>query len=176
MIKNSSAFIARVAALVAIAAVLAAANASAQEPLPKPTDRVILTVTGDIARTNAPGRAEFDRPMLEALGMKTILTSTSWTAGTHEFVGPAGKDILAAVGGKGDTLTAIAINDYKVQLPAADFQKYPVIFAMKMDGDYMTVRTKGPLWVIYPRDQFPELLDKGLDSKWIWQLKAIDIH
>lgn len=153
-----------------------ATGARAEEPLPQPTGPVILAVTGAIGVTNAPGRAEFDRPMLEALGMRTIVTSTSWTSGKHEFVGPLGKAVLAAVGAKGSVLTVVAVNDYKVEIPAADFEQYPAILALKMDGEYMTVRTKGPLWVIYPRDDYPELVDKANDAKWIWQIKSIDLH
>jgi hypothetical protein len=155
---------------------LSGADARADQTLARPTGPVILTVTGDIGVTNAPGRAEFDRAMLEGLGVKTIATSTSWTSGTHEFPGPLGKAVLAAVGAKGSTLSFVAVNDYKVQIPASDFEHYPAILALKMDGEYMTVRTKGPLWVIYPRDEFPELVTKANDAKWIWQVKAIDVH
>jgi len=164
------------AASLLLLAVLAAAPARAADALAKPTDRVILTVTGDIARTNAPGRAEFDRGMLEALGMHTIATTTSWTAGKHEFTGPLARAVLQAAGAKGGTLAFVAINEYKVQIPSQDFEKYPVILALKLDGEYMTVRNKGPLWVIYPRDDYPELADKAHDAKWIWQVKAIDVR
>jgi len=152
------------------------APTKADQTLARPAGPVILTVTGDIAVTNAPGRAEFDRAMLEALGMKTIHTSTSWTTGKHEFAGPPGKAVMAAVGAKGGVLSFVAVNDYKVQIPASDFEHYPAILALKMDGEYMTVRTKGPLWVIYPRDDYPELVTKANDAKWIWQVKSIDVH
>jgi len=38
--------------------------------LPRPAGPVILTVTGAISITNAPGKAEFDQAMLEALGVE----------------------------------------------------------------------------------------------------------
>ncbi|MBV8537586.1 MAG: oxidoreductase [Alphaproteobacteria bacterium] len=155
---------------------LSGAAARADQTLARPTGPVILTVTGAIGVTNAPGRAEFDRAMLEGLGMKTIDTSTSWTSGKHEFAGPLGQAVLAAVGAKGGNLSFVAVNEYKVQIPASDFEHYPAILALKMDGEYMTVRTKGPLWVIYPRDQFPELVAKANDAKWIWQVKSIDVY
>ena len=168
--------LAAVAVLCLLAGVVVAGPARADQALAKPTGPVILTVMGKISATNAPGRAEFDRAMLEALGMKTIVTSTSWTSGKHEFVGPLGKAVLAAVGAKGGTLSFVAINDYKVEIPAADFEHYPAILALKMDGEYMTVRTKGPLWVIYPRDDFPELVGKANDAKWVWQVKSLDVQ
>src|SRR5690348_1327742 len=93
---------------------LSGTDARADQTLVRPTGPVILTVTGNIGVTNAPGRAEFDRAMLEGLGMKTIATSTSWTTGKHEFMGPTGKAVLAAVGAKGGALSFVAVNDYKV--------------------------------------------------------------
>jgi hypothetical protein len=164
------------AALAAAIGCAAPTAALAEDALAKPTGPVILTISGDITRTNAPGRAEFDRAMLEALGVNKIATSTSWTSGKHDFQGPLGRSVLEAVGARGGSLTFVAINDYKVPIPASDFQKYAAILAMKMDGEYMTVRTKGPLWVIYPRDDYPELVDKAHDAKWIWQVKAIDVR
>lgn len=163
-------------ALAAVIAVHGAGGLAAEATLDKPTGPVILTVTGDITRMNAPGHADFDRGMLEALGMKTIVTSTSWTSGTHEFSGPLVRLVLEAVGAQGTTLNFVAVNDYKVTIPPGDFQKYPTILAMKTDGEYMTIRNKGPLWVIYPRDDYPELVDKAHDAKWIWQVKAIDVR
>ena len=162
--------------LAAVSLFTAPPDAQAADALPKPTGQVILTMTGQISRTNAPGRAEFDRAMLEALDMKTIATVNNWLSGKHEYAGPTGKALLDAVGAAGSSMTAVAINDYKVEIPIADFEKYPVILAMKLDGEYMTVRNKGPLWVIYPHDDFPELRTRANDAKWIWQLKSIDVH
>ncbi|MDH3537347.1 MAG: hypothetical protein OER87_16515, partial [Gammaproteobacteria bacterium] len=42
--------------------------ATLADSLQAPTGKVILTVSGKIANTNAGDRAEFDREMLEALG------------------------------------------------------------------------------------------------------------
>jgi hypothetical protein len=57
----------------------------------------------------------------------------------------------------------------------ADFAKYPVLLAYSMDGKALTARDKGPLWIVYPRDDYPEIKDPLLDSRWVWQLKEIDV-
>jgi hypothetical protein len=51
----------------------------------RPQGPVVLTVDGAITRTTAPGRAEFDRAMLEQLGVATLRTWTPWTEGEPEF-------------------------------------------------------------------------------------------
>ena len=57
-----------------------------------------------------------------------------------------------------------------------DFTDYPVVLAMSMDGTPLTLRTKGPLWIVYPRDQYTELQSPEMNSRWIWQLRALEIH
>jgi hypothetical protein len=143
--------------------------------LAKPTGPVILVVTGAISVTNAPGKAEFDQKMLEALGSGTVTTSTDWTDGTPVFEGVPARKLLEAVGAHGKTLSAIALNDYAVDIPADDFTNYPVLLAMRMNGQALTPRDKGPIWIVYPRDDHPELKDPKINDRWIWQLKGIDV-
>ncbi len=148
----------------------------AKEPLAQPNGRVLLTVTGAIELTNAQGKAEFDRNMLLRLGTAKLRTSTSWTDGTTVFEGVPASDVLGAVGAHGPLVTATALNDYIIEIPVADFAKYGVLFALSMNGVELTARDKGPIWVVYPRDDHPELRNPKVDAKWIWQLANIDIE
>ncbi len=86
------------------------------------------------------------------------------------------RDLLAVVGAQGGTLHAVAINDYAVELPAADAQDYDVLVAYRMNGAAMSVRDKGPLWVIYPISQHPELEGPDTDAKMIWQLRELTVQ
>lgn len=144
--------------------------------LPQPTGPVILRVTGAIENRNEPEAAAFDRAMLEALGTATVTTSTSWTDGTPTFEGVPLAAILDAVGATGSTLHAVAVNDYAIDLDVAEVRKYPVLAAMKQDGRELRLRDRGPLWIVYPRDDYPELRPERNDYKWIWQLKQIDVQ
>ena len=83
---------------------------------------------------------------------------------------------MALVGAKGTTVTAIALNDYKVDIPMADFTQYNVILAMTVDDKPMSRREKGPLWIIYPRDDHPDLKTPEMDSRFLWQLKTLEVH
>ena len=44
-----------------------------------------------------------------------------------------------------------------------------------MDGAYMTVRNKGPLFVIYPFDAVPALQTELYYSRAAWQVRSITI-
>ncbi len=165
----------RAISLVALAALLSPVVANAA-PLEAPTGKVILTVSGNIANTNTGDKAQFDREMLEALGMTEVSQHTPWTDGEQAFSGVLGSKILDAVGARGDTIIARAVNDYQVEIPVSDLRKYPVLFAMKQGGRYMRLRDKGPLWVIYPYETFPELANAETREKWIWQLSTMIIQ
>ncbi len=149
-----------------------AANAA---PLGKPTGKVILTVSGNIANTNAGAKAEFDREMLEALGTTEVKQGTPWTDGKQTFGSVLGIKILQAVGANGDTIIARAVNDYQVEIPVSDLENYPVLFAMKQNGRYMRLRDKGPLWIIYPYETYPNLATAENRERWIWQLSTMII-
>lgn len=149
---------------------------AAADSLPQPAGPVILRVTGAIANRNEPDAAAFDRAMLESLGTAQVTTSTSWTDGTPTFEGVPLAAILDAVGASGTTLHAVAINDYAIDLDVAEVRKYPVLAAMKQDGRELRLRDRGPIWIVYPRDAYPELAPERNDYKWIWQLKQIDVR
>lgn len=158
------------AVLVALAAVPALA-----QPLAKPKERTLLEVTGKIKVTNDGDKAAFDLALLESIGVAKTKTSTAWTEGQPQFEGVSLKALLERLGASGDAVIAVALNDYKVEIPIADFQRYPVILAYRMNGELLKVREKGPLWIIYPQDDFPALKTKETQSKWVWQVKELRV-
>lgn len=149
-------------------------SAGAQQ-LRQSTGPVVLTVSGNISNTNVTGEARFVLAMLESLPSATIRTTTLWTEGVQQFDGVLVREILRVVGASGETVLAFALNDYVVSFPVTEFTRYPVLAAFKMNGEYLRIRDKGPIWVVYPRDQHPELQNATSDHKWIWQLKRMHI-
>ena len=147
----------------------------AVEPLPAPTGPVVLSITGNITRTNADGVANFDLAMLDRLGHKIISTSTPLTAGPQKFGGVLVRDVLDAAGALGETVDAIALNDYSYTISIKDFRDYPGLIASTLNGEPMRVRDKGPLWIIYPRDEFKELRKPEIEYRMVWQLRTLDV-
>jgi hypothetical protein len=137
---------------------------------------VLLKISGKIGITNSAGAAEFDDAMLDALPQKSVVTETPWTKGMVKFTGPLLADVLAVVNATGANLRATALNDYKVNIPVEDAKKYGVILARQMDGKPLAVRDKGPLFVMYPFAQFPEIKTSVYFSRCIWQLQSITVE
>lgn len=167
--------VARLAALLAGLVLAAGTVAAQQQPLPPPAGAPILEITGRVAVTNGDAKARFDLAMLESLGVSRIRTTTAWTNGPQNFEGVSMKALLERVGAFGDRIEAVALNDYKVEIPASDFARWPVILAYRHNGELMRVRDKGPLWIVYPQDEFPALNNKEIQGRWAWQVKELRV-
>src|SRR5580765_7273768 len=135
--------------------------------------KVLLTVTGPLANPNDHGAASFDL----ALPQQSFSTKTPWYAQPRKFTGVALRDLLAAVGAPaGAALKAVALNDYRVDIPADDVATHGAMLAHLLDDKPMSVREKGPLVIIYPFDDQPELRTAVYYSRAIWQLRSLEIR
>ena len=65
--------------------------------------------------------------------------------------------------------------DYSAEVPMEDIAKYNVILALKRDGEYMTPRDKGPLFIVYPYDSNPDLKNQKFYSRSVWQVAKIEV-
>jgi hypothetical protein len=157
--------------------VVASAALLKEQPLDgEPTGPVILTISGNIEGAGSGPVVRLDRAMLEGLGTTKLKTSTAWTTGEAEFEGVLARDLLEAVGADGTLVVATALNDYVASIPLRELYDYPVLLALKMNGEYLQIRDKGPIWIVYPRDQFEELRNSMIDRKWVWQLSELEIR
>ena len=118
---------------------------------------------------------EYSCAQLEALGTTTFKTSTIWTDSIHSFTGVSLFDFAKELGVESGTFIAKAINDYSVRIPFSDAEPNGPIIAYKKDGEKMSVRDKGPLWVVYPYDSNVNYQSEVIYSRSIWQLDSFKI-
>lgn len=154
------------------AGLLTASGARALEP---PGGAVVLTLTGQLRSTNDGAQAQFDMPMLERLPQASFTTRTPWYAQARQFTGPLLREVLRAAGAHGTLLRARALNDYRVDIPFEDAQRFDIVIARLLDGAPMPVRDRGPLFVIYPFDLVPELRNAVYYNRSAWQLRSIEV-
>ncbi len=115
---------------------------------------------------------------LDALEQTTYVTKNPFIDGTSEFSGPLARVVLADAGQdmpKDAQLTVMAINDYKIDLPVSEILDFDVMLATRRDGETMSLREKGPIWIMYPISDNAELEDEAINSRLVWQLKSIQI-
>ena len=152
------------------------APAFGADPLPAPTGTPILTVTGAITATNDGDAAIIDAAMLEAMGTVTLETSTIWTEGVQSFKGVPLNVLLERLGAEGTTIAASALNDYTVEIPVTDAVEGGPILAYEVNRKPLSVRDKGPLWVVYPYDSSADYQTEVIYARSIWQVARMEIR
>lgn len=159
--------------IVAVGIALLSPQVIALEP---PEGPVILVVSGKVGQPNVGDEAHFDKAMLEALSQHETVTRIPWYDGVVRFVGPLGRAVLEAADVEGESMYVIALNDYASTIPISDFYNHDVILAMQADGKVLRVRDQGPLFVIYPFDDHPELLNEEVLLRSVWQVARIEVE
>ncbi len=126
-----------------------------------------------------PAQAEvrFSEADLLALPQVTIRTRNEFTDGVVEFVGPLARDAIAFIEtGAATTVHLVAANDYAIDIPLSDLADYDVILALQANGERLTRRDKGPIWLMYPLDDHAELQDPTYTIRLIWQLTVMELR
>jgi hypothetical protein len=144
-------------------------GATAEAPI---DSTVILTIDGKLADGKP---VTFTQAALEGLGVRTIRTTTPWHQGVQTFEGVPLDRLMQAIGARGGLVHVVALNKYQTDIPVADFSTYGPILALKRDGHYMAVKDKGPLFVIYPFDDRPELKTEQYYGRAAWQVRSMTI-
>ncbi|NIZ08696.1 molybdopterin-dependent oxidoreductase [Pseudooceanicola sp. HF7] len=132
-------------------------------------DRVILTIT-------LPDRVvEMSAHDLSALPVTEFETSTIWTEGVQQFRGVRMVALLEHLGVDSGTLELTAANDYSITIPIADFHPDGAVLAYERNGKPMTLRSKGPLWLVYPYDSASSFQTEVIYANSIWQLDRMAV-
>lgn len=119
-------------------------------------------------------RISLTREELESLPQTTFTTSTPWTKGIHSYQGPKLNLIIDKLSQPLNGIRIYALNGYSYDIGIKDLQKYPFVLALQQDSKNMTLRNKGPLWILVPFDQNPKFIsDEKLLNQSVWQVNKI---
>lgn len=151
-------------ALLAVAAMPAAALATEIGP--------VLELAGQIA---PPSPRSLSLAEIEAFGATGLVTHTPWTTGPQHFAGVTVERLLTVIDARGATLRATALNDYMVSMPVAEVVADGGFLATRIGGAPMPVRTRGPLWIVFPWSARPQLENAVTRQRSIWQIRRIEI-
>lgn len=117
---------------------------------------------------------------LDALEQVTIETRNNYVDTLTSFTGPRMQTVLEGLEyDEGSMIKATALNDYFVSIPASDFLLGDVILATRRDGELMSLRDKGPIWIIYQTEQYSEETTPSaamIHNRLIWQLRRLEVQ
>ena len=164
----------RLAACLFAAALAAPAVAGpASPPLPTGGEPELL-VDGRLRAPQQPVR--LGMAALEQLPQRSFTATTPWYQRPVTFSGPLLRDVLALARADGSRLRAVALNEYQVVIPVEDARRHDVIVAIRLDGRPMSVREKGPFFVVYPFDEDAQLRQATYYARSIWQLRRLTVE
>ena len=150
---------------------------SLAEPLPKPFGgEIILSVDGAIANGNGDGSTFFDLKLLQSLPSRVLVTETPWTKEAHTFTGVPLEALMEWVGAEGKSITAYALNDYSVEIPIEDGREHGALVVYLMDGAPMLPSDRGPIWLLYPFSERPEIQSETYYQRAVWNLYAMTVR
>jgi hypothetical protein len=167
-----------------------------------PTDSgpVLLTISGDVTRTNrgpfdavldqmmAKHGVKFDRVFtfnaasLHRLPSVTIKPTLEYDSRPHMLTGPLVSTVLDAAGVKGGETVQIglrAVDGYNAVTTLRDVRGYRMIIATHIDGKPLGLGGLGPQWAVYDADRLAPFKDKPLKERFglcPWGLYLVDVR
>lgn len=131
----------------------------------------ILTISGKITDNSII----FDINQLRAMPNFKIKTETIWTDGSHTYTAISIENLLTSIGAQGTQLKLTALNDYSIEVPINVLVENNAFIAFEKNGKKMRIRDKGPLWLLYPFTDSPQINTPFYQSHSVWQLKSIEV-
>lgn len=147
------------------------------DAIPPPTGGVILVITGHQGVTNVGQELQLDMQTIERMGLVRYSVFDPYLRKDTVYTGvllstladilnidPAGAFYLSA------------IDDYHSTITIEQIQRWPILMATRQNGKYMDLGHGGPLRIIFPYDNYPELDHFLLHDLWIWNINTIEIE
>jgi hypothetical protein len=155
--------------------VVRAATLLPGQPVPAPKGKTVLTITGLVSATNHGSSIVLDQTAIDRLGQVQVTVYEPWVKAEVAFRGVWLADLLKVVadapGAAG--LRVTALDDYRVELTAADVRAGGILLATKAgDGSAIPVADGGPTRLVFVKGT-----KSGANAdQWIWSLKTIEIR
>lgn len=132
----------------------------------------------ELTVTNGDRTLVLERTELEETLPQTLIETTSpYHDGMAEFSGPALKAVVEHLGVSGETeITLAALNDYRVTGSLEEMLAMDAIVATRRNGKVMSVRERGPFWIMLPLSERSELDNPDYHRFMVWQLSRIELH
>ena len=138
--------------------------------VPRDDNTVLVLQTAD--SSGCDKTVQLDESSLLALPQQQFTTHHSWSEQAETFTGPLLEDVLNVVCGGASKINLKALNDYSIDIDFTYAKSLKPIVAHSINGSRLSVRDKGPLWLMVPSDDL-KVVSKELDGMLIWQLSDI---
>lgn len=166
----------RIVRIIAMSLALIAPPALTAGDLAPPSGEVLLIVDGAISNTNVDNAAHLDLAALQSLPRHEFSSRNPWQEGVQHFAGVRLSDLLEFLGAESSEFLAYGFDDYKAEFEGVDVERYPVLLAWEHNGELISLRELGPLRIMFPFDDYPELQTNLSEAMSVWQLVRMTVH
>jgi hypothetical protein len=73
----------------------------------------------------------------------------------------------------GETITFLCYDGFRVPVALRDVLDYPIGLAVARDGELLRRSGCGPLYLVFPHTQYPELVDRYPDGSWAFYVTSM---
>ncbi|MCK6264026.1 hypothetical protein KP803_12165 [Vibrio sp. ZSDE26] len=109
----------------------------------------------------------------------SFTTKLPWYKEPKSYKGMRVTDLMSYLDKETSSISAvsfIALNDYAATSNINDILKYEPIIAYMIDEKKMKVRNKGPYWLVFNVDKYPEIGNDVFYTQMVWQIDEVIIH
>ncbi|GAK82579.1 hypothetical protein JCM19238_122 [Vibrio ponticus] len=115
--------------------------------------------------------------LLQEFPTTSFETRLPWFPDQRSFTGIPVTKLIERYGDSNTfAVTFLALNDYAATSTVEDIRNFSPIVAVKMNGEPMKVRHKGPYWLIFNLNKHPEIDNVAYHSQMVWQIDEIILH
>lgn len=140
---------------------------------------VVLTVYGDIELNEQKyNRLDFTLSELQAFAQADITTSHPWSSEQRGYHGVDINNLFDVLFSQQKVLSfqLEALNDFGMTINWQKIAPYSPILAWQENQRTMSLRNKGPLWLMLPFDQVPKVKQADFLHFMVWQLRVMRVH
>ncbi|HAS61288.1 MAG TPA: hypothetical protein DCS35_01195 [Vibrio sp.] len=115
--------------------------------------------------------------LLKEFPITRFETRLPWFPEQRSFAGIPVTQLLDKYGDENTfAVTFVALNDYAATSTVKDIRNFYPILAVKMNDEPIQVRHKGPYWLIFNLNKYPEIDNINYHSQMVWQIDEITLH
>ena len=143
------------------------------DPMPALAGKPVLSMSGAITRHNHGGALRWDLSTLDRLGLSGATVYDPWAKKKITVQGVWLADLLAASGaGAAAGVPLVALDDYKVDLTAAEIRAGGIMLATRTGaGKKIVVEDGGPTRIVFVGN----VASGRNPDQWIWNLKSLTV-
>lgn len=139
------------------------------EDIPYIVDNVILSVRVDGTII------QLDIVTLERMGTVSYEVFDPYLQAENEYTGVLLSRLEEVLGTAAD-LHFMALDDYTSTMTFDEIQRWPIMLATQSNGEYIEIEYGGPIRLIFPYDDYPNIDRVRYLDNWIWSICHIDVQ